>query len=475
MSEPTEKQPSAGERQAPPAVGPAVAPKTPAAINVEETRDEFIRNAPPVADALRKRERGGEAAQLEQAAKVIGLAVGSQSPQPTPGDALQGESVSSVLKNIWDVIEQDPELKKLPQAQSLRKASQALDGAGLLTITIRDGIIVSFVSNFADNFTQAQKAGPKPIAKPNAVGVLESALSTARAQQPALIGKSTPAGQQALAEKPAATVPQETAPQVAPAHLGAPAAETKPASLLTPEVLQKARALYQENNAGLTQAGTGFTREDLPVLLLEKMGVKLDELEQSGQLHKLLRGQKTDLISSFSLRNEQGEPVPFAAKLVLRRDAAGAPSLQFDLPKHRLVVPEQILGKEITPQMKEQLTRHGVVPLSEGFRDGQGQSFAAYVAIDQEMNRVVAVRRDGIALPKVVLGVPLTPQQSEALLEGRPTKMEALTNGKGQLFDATVVLDPVKRVLAFRDVQPHGGQEKTEKVEWVAARPQMRG
>ena len=405
-----------------------------------------MNNAQPVADALRQRGKVVEATQVEQAARIIGLTTATL-PQASQNDALKGESVSQVLKNIWDVIDKDPELQKLPQAQNLRKAGQALDSAGLLNITVRDGVIVSFVSNFAENYRQAQRRAGKPDD-----------------QRP-------PAVQPAPTPKPA-RVEQQVAPSVIPAEQAAPTAAAGPTSLLVPEVLQKAKALYQEKNAGLTPPSTGFTKEDLPAELLAKMGVPVDELEKSGQLQKLLSGQKTDLISSFALHNAHGEPVPFAAKLVLRRDAAGAPSLQFDLPKQRLVIPEEILGKQITPQMKEQLTTHGVVPLSEGFRDGKGQTFAAYVAVDQEMNRVVAVRREGIALPKVLLGVTLSAAQHQSLVEGRPTRVEGMTNTKKQLFDALVQLDPIKRQLHFRQVTPH--VPKIDQQVAVTSRPRVR-
>ncbi|QIL78323.1 DUF3945 domain-containing protein [Hymenobacter sp. HDW8] len=382
-------------------------------------------------------------------AQVIGVLGAPPRLQPAPGDALQGQPVGQVLRHIWDVIDQDPALRQLPQAQRLRRAGQALEGAGLLQITVRDGVVVSFVSNFVDNFSAAQQGLPP---RPTGAAFRTTTVAPPRAPLP------TP------------TLPQ---PMAAPAPLAQPApAASIPASLLSPAVLEKARALHQQR---LTPPAGAFRRADIPGELLAKMGVPLAELEKTGQLDKLLRGEKTDLISSFSLRDGHGETIPFAAKLVLRRDEAGAPSLQFDLPQQQLVIPEQILGKEITPAMKEQLTRHGVVPLADGFRDGPGPPFAAYMAIDQEMNRVVAVRREGIALPKEILGVPLNPQQNKELLEGRPTQMEALTNRKGQLFDATVVLDPVKRTLTFRDVQPHVAQRQQATVEQSpASRPRMR-
>lgn len=428
MLEQNDRKATPEQAPAPQVIGPAT-PKKTEPLAVDELRDEFLRNAPEVVDALRRKGKGQEAAQLEQAAKLIGVAVGTQPQQPTQADALKGESVSSVLKNIWDVIDKDPELRKMPQAQGLRRSGKALDDAGLLNITLRNGVVVSFVGNFVENFSLAQRAAPAPAEKKDAPQVKESPASAARAM-------ATP------------TVVTE-----------------RPASLLNSESMQKAKELFEQRNHEVTQhtiPGTGFTKADLPVELLSKMGVQVDELERSGQLAKLLKGEKTDLISSFTLRGEQGEPIPFAAKLVLRRDAAGAPSLQFDLPKHTLVIPQQILGKDITPVMKEQLATTGVVPLAEGFRDGQGKTFAAYVAVDKEMNRVVAVRREGIELPKEVLGVKLSPQQNKQLLDGYPTRVEGMTNAKNQVFDAVVQLDPIKRQLTFRDAQPQQKQEEKQ-------------
>jgi hypothetical protein len=105
------------------------------------------------------------------------------------------------------------------------------------------------------------------------------------------------------------------------------------------------------------------------------------------------------------------------------------------------------------------LQKNGVLPLTPGFVDGHGQSFSAYLAVDKQMNRVVAVRPEGLQIPKEVLGVKLDPEISRQLLEGKPAKLVGMTNSKSQVFDATVQLDPVRRQLTFREVQPHQGEQ----------------
>jgi hypothetical protein len=198
--------------------------------------------------------------------------------------------------------------------------------------------------------------------------------------------------------------------------------------------------------------GKAFSVADLPVDLLARVGVPVAELERTGQLQKLLDGQKTDLIPDLMLAGPDGQPTKFAAKLVLDRDDQGVATLRVDLPKHELVIPPQVMGKEITPAMQQQLKTTGVVPLAEGFIDGRGKALAGYLAVDQEMKRVVYVRPEGLSVPKEVYGAKLSPEQQQSLLEGKPTRVEGMTHpGEKKLVDALVQLDPLKKAFVFRD------------------------
>jgi len=198
--------------------------------------------------------------------------------------------------------------------------------------------------------------------------------------------------------------------------------------------------------------GKAFSVADLPVELLARVGAPVAELERTGQLQKLLDGKKTDLIPDLILAGPDGQPTKFAAKLVLDRDAQGVATLRVDLPKNELVIPPQVMGKDITPAMQQQLKTTGIVPLAEGFSDGKGKAMAGYLAVDQEMKRVVYVRPEGLSVPKEVYGAKLSPEQQKSLLEGKPTRVEGMTHpGEKKLVDALVQLDPLKKAFVFRD------------------------
>ena len=688
--------------QAPAQVKPVTRPAAKAKTPVDE-RDEFIRNALPVAAALRKAGNPEEAKKLELVANAI-LQTKSMERAPAPEQAqspAKEESIKDLLASVYKTIDQNPALKNMPEAKDMRRAGNKLDKDGMLNITVRNGVVVSFVSNFTDNFSRTQQASatePKPAvaqATP-AVGAVTQSIEAPASQVVAMpaptvqaIPTPTPAAQvvavpaaavqetapkfqaypaytrfapstetgvveprklssnaspqlnvamsdkgefginpqinqqrligdgisslskffdyqlptsglkiahvglaepgqmkqtekgwevvtkgklaltdtagnvfkpkmgeaQTIAPTPAETIAQATSvQQPAPSKgevlytsgppdlkgniqpiimssqqafysiyqiqvdardpnraimLPAPGADAsiiaaldvststayqvpgareaheKFLSVQTPAQLERTangwkltvkgamsfsatESVYQaQKTAPVQQAdaqptpATPFTRADVSGEELARVGVQVADLDKSGQLQRLLEGKKTDLIP-FVLPTSDGVAVPFEAKLVLQRDAQGVASLRVDLPKYELEIPKQIMGKDITPAMQVQLQANGVVPLAEGFKDGQGQPFAAYLAVDKEMKRVVAVPREGISVPREVHGVKLSAEQTKQLLEGRPTRIQGMTNSKQQLVDATVQLDPLARKLTFRDSQPRVAQEQTQ-------------
>jgi hypothetical protein len=656
-----------------PTTRPAAKAKTPT-----DDRDDFIRNAVPVAAALRRSGKPEEAKKLELVASAI-LQTKSLERTAAPEQAQANgkeESIKDLLANVYKAIEQDPALKNMPEAKEMRRASNKLDKDGMLNITVRNGVVTSFVSNFTDNFKRTQQVEPvaqvKPVAAqgapalevvatpvPAAVqaddpnvkvatirltfnnpeepgrgmpAVLSKRFQEAGASaevlstKPALVaGQSasemkvsyrldgpgiekvsalldaaivmrgtkvqempgdpqarkeaanqeherlvqqtrqlTPAEQQTrqnvfkpqvsaaqqIAPTPAVTVAQAApGPQKAPsreeiiysaappdlrglltpivtsshqAHysiyqiqvdandrnraillpapgadaaiiaalhvstetayqvLGRPDASERFLEIQSPTRLERtpdgwklvekgvmgfstSPSVYQAPQAVQVQQvapqpplvvaqGKAFSVADLPVDLLARVGVPVAELERTGQLQKLLDGKKTDLIPDLVLAGPDGQPTKFAAKLVLDRDDQGIATLRVDLPKHELVIPPQVMGKEITPAMQQQLKTTGIVPLAEGFSDGKGKTMAGYLAVDQEMKRVVYVRPEGLSVPKEVYGAKLTAEQQKSLLEGRPTRVEGMTHpGEKKLVDALVQLDPLKKAFVFRD------------------------
>lgn len=210
----------------------------------------------------------------------------------------------------------------------------------------------------------------------------------------------------------------------------------------------------QGPTAPTAAVATAFAKADLPVVLLEKIGMSADKLQENGQLDKLLRGEKTDLINNFAVRGADGQAQNFAAKMVLHREEDGTATVKFDLPKKELVIPAQLLGKEVTPAMRQELETTGRLSVAQEFTDAKGQSFKAFVGVDKEMNKVAVLRQDSMKLPDEIRGVKLSNEQREMITEGKAVKLAGLNNGAGKpLINATVQVDAARKGLAIKPDQ----------------------
>ncbi|RZJ90599.1 MAG: hypothetical protein EOO60_08790, partial [Hymenobacter sp.] len=195
MAEQTEPT-AGGEQQAHPQATPgqkkATAP-APTSSTPDEDRDEFIRNALPVAAALRKSGKPEEAKQLEQVAQAIWQTKSMQATAAPAQAQAPGkeESIKDLLASVYKAIDQDPALKNMPEAKAMRRASDKLEKDGMLNITIRNGVVVSFISNFTDNLSRTKQLGKSATeAKPTAV---QQALAPSVVAMPAPV--TAPAAQ----------------------------------------------------------------------------------------------------------------------------------------------------------------------------------------------------------------------------------------------------------------------------------------
>ncbi|MBW3127171.1 DUF3945 domain-containing protein [Hymenobacter profundi] len=194
-----------------------------------------------------------------------------------------------------------------------------------------------------------------------------------------------------------------------------------------------------------------FEPRDVPQAVLNSLGLKREEMAASGQLHKLLRGEKTDLLPLVVAGREGQEPVRFEGKMVLHREADGSATLKLELPQQKLVIPNEIGGQAFTPEQREKLEKEGNAGLIRGLKDEQGRAYNGYVAVDQKMNKIVVLPEHKVTLHDTVAGVPLSPEQSQDLREG---KVVALTNMAssygGPKFDGTVQVNAAKACLEVK-------------------------
>lgn len=423
----------------------------------DEAREQFIAAAKIVANVLRENGKGLDAARLVEVSRTlekttklspldhenIGKSVGS-------AEQIHKEQAAAIekLKEASQALtagQQPGQATVAPEGSAGTQAKKKDDGVGLLDITVKSNPINSFTSNFGAHFDsqkgspEEQKSKGKKVSSPEAPAATTTPAAAPTATQQAPVAKeqseALPA-EQVSTEKIQEPIKQDTAPAATAQQNAAPAPAPAPAPAAKHEQPTPA---------------TAFTKTDIPVELLDKMGMSLDKLQQSGQLDKLLRGEKTDLINTFAVHDAAGQAQPFAAKLVLHRDQDGTASLKFDLPKKELEIPKQVMGKELSPEVRKELETTGRGPLLV-FKDAKGQEVKAYIGVDKEMNKVVLLRQDAIRLPDTVRGVVLNKEQREMMTQGKPVKLTGLSNtpGTGPLYNATVQIDAARKGLSIK-------------------------
>lgn len=223
-----------------------------------------------------------------------------------------------------------------------------------------------------------------------------------------------------------------------------PVNEASGGAIQQPSPTSQAPNTVTEGKPTLTPAAK-FTKADLPQKVLLSLGLTSAELTSSGQLQKLLNGEKTDLLTLKASGPSGQEPVRFEAKMLLHREADGSATLKMDLPKKQLIIPNEIGGQAFTPEQRQRLETEGTAGLVRGLKDTKGQTYNGYVGVDKEMNRVVILPESKVNFKETIAGVTLSPEQRHDLHEGKAVHLAQMsrTDG-GKPFDGTVQIHAAK-------------------------------
>jgi len=113
------------------------------------------------------------------------------------------------------------------------------------------------------------------------------------------------------------------------------------------------RAHYEPRQAqGQAQAPPSFQLAEVPAAELALIGLSIAQLEATGQLQKLLRGERTDLLPMQGGTRVDKAPILFEGQLLLQRAENGAVMLKVALP--RRPTPQQVPAQEQQPAAPEQ-------------------------------------------------------------------------------------------------------------------------
>jgi hypothetical protein len=192
---------------------------------------------------------------------------------------------------------------------------------------------------------------------------------------------------------------------------------------------------------------SGFTLAELPQDKLDLFGLDVAGLQASGQLQKLLNGEKSDLLVMQGGSHRDKPRIPFEGKLLLQREANGSVTLNVDSPKLKLVIPDRIEGQPFTPEQQHRLETEGSAGLMRNLIDAQGTCYNGYVGVYREAKTIVILPESKVTLPDEVAGVQLSLAERGDLRKGLSVELVNMESADGSLFTGTVQVQAARREI----------------------------
>ena len=180
---------------------------------------------------------------------------------------------------------------------------------------------------------------------------------------------------------------------------------------------------------------------------LDNLGLSREQLEQSGELEKMLFWQKSNLVA---IAVPVGNTTIYTeARLAFRTDDNGNIGLAIHPLRKEPQLDFPYMGYKFSPEEKKQLLSTGNLGKTIEVKPKNGEAFSAYVSIDPQTNEIIALRADRVNIPKEIKGVTLSDAQYKDLVEGKAVKVEGMTAKSGKSFNATLQVNAEKKGIEF--------------------------
>ena len=200
-------------------------------------------------------------------------------------------------------------------------------------------------------------------------------------------------------------------------------------------VQQNAQENKQENKQRQGYQPIDESRIDWQALE-KNWGVKREELEQSGDLQKMLNYGKSDLVRVTP--NFGGESFSLDARLSFRKDDDGNVRL---VPHFIRMVQklDEYKGHKFTPDEKKALKETGNLGRIVDLVDkATGEITPSFISIDRKTIEITDMPAARIRIPERIGKTEITPQEREMLRAGLPVKQKLIERNDGRMCGTTL-------------------------------------
>ena len=190
----------------------------------------------------------------------------------------------------------------------------------------------------------------------------------------------------------------------------------------------------------------------------QKWGVTRDQLEQSGDLSKMLNYGKSNLLTVHPTF-EGGETLETAARLSFKKNEDGSVSLVPHLIRKEANLEQEYKGHTFTEEDKSALKNYGNMGRVVNLTDASGKPVPSIISIDRQTNEITDLPVRRLRIPEKIGVTPLTPQEQDLLRAGLPLKNKEIELANGRKFTATLQANVEEKGVEF---VPRGPRQRNE-------------
>jgi len=187
-------------------------------------------------------------------------------------------------------------------------------------------------------------------------------------------------------------------------------------------------------------------------------GLNRELLTKTGQLEKMLKGYKSDMVFHLTA-NIDGAPFKGDARLNLRQ-VDDKVQIMMSGVRFKADLESKFYGHEFTPEDKENLLKTGNMGRAVDLVNYEdGTLSKAFISLDRFTKEPVSYPQEWVKVKKDFGGVKLNKDQKQELLEGKAVLIEGMKNSTtGELFSKSIQFSADERKFVF--VEDGNGQKQ---------------
>jgi len=192
-----------------------------------------------------------------------------------------------------------------------------------------------------------------------------------------------------------------------------------------------------------------FKSEQIDWETMNNLGLSKEKLEKMNLLDPLLKGFKTNELVPISL-NLGTAITRMDARLSLQSNENGQAVVAIHGIRKEPNLKFEFFGHKFTKEDKDNLLETGNMGRIVNLTNPKtGETIPSIISVDKLTNELIALKSEFIKIPDEIKGVKLNDIQKQALMEGKPLKLEGMISTKGKEFSARLQFNADKRYVEF--------------------------